>query len=398
MTATKARGTGAADMQDILKRFEDAYGKALKDLGRFNLVAFGDAGVGKSTLVNSIFGGHVAQTGAGRPVTQATTYHEHPNGVLGFYDTKGIETGHSKAEVVSDLRKIIDDQRSKPVSEQIHVIWYCLRSTDRWEPADAAIVRELASEGVPIVVVMTQVRKRPDGQVDPTATTVAEAIVDDELPISPENRVFMTMAVADEFGGWETHGLEDLLDATFRLAPESVRGALIAAESIDLRRKASEARKYIAGAATAAAAAGATPIPFADAAVLVPIQVGLMAKISAVFGLAIDKGTLATLAGAAFSAGGVTQLGKYIVTNMLKFLPGGNIAGGVIRAGVASSLTVAVGEAWIAVSTQLVKLGAERASSMSSDEIRTLFLDEFKTRAAKTTIRGRSGALNTREV
>src|SRR3954468_10972307 len=40
--------------------------------GRFNLAVFGKTGVGKSTLVNAIFGEEVARTGIGEPVTKGS--------------------------------------------------------------------------------------------------------------------------------------------------------------------------------------------------------------------------------------------------------------------------------------------------------------------------------------
>ena len=89
------------------------------------------------------------------------------------------------------------------------------------------------------------------------------------------------------------------------------------------------------------------PIPFSDAAALVPIQVGMFAGVTVTYGLPISKGTFVTLAGAALSYGGLTTAGKYLVTNLLKFVPGGNVAGGAIRASVAGTLTLTAGEAWI---------------------------------------------------
>ena len=85
----------------------------------------------------------------------------------------------------------------------------------------------------------------------------------------------------------------------------------------------------------------------------------------------------------------MTTAGRYIVTNLLKFVPGANIAAGTIRAGVASALTYAVGEAWIAVCTQLFKLGPAAVERLPAEELRELFLREFKDRASIS--RGSSG-------
>ena len=50
--------------------FRTEYEKQNAALGRFNLAIFGKTGVGKSTLINAIFGEEVARTGIGEPVTQ----------------------------------------------------------------------------------------------------------------------------------------------------------------------------------------------------------------------------------------------------------------------------------------------------------------------------------------
>jgi uncharacterized protein (DUF697 family) len=373
---------------DVTARARAAYGEALRELGRFNLAVFGKTGVGKSTLINAIFGSEVAATGTGRPVTLQTTYHEHPSGYFGVYDSGGIEVGEEGDEILRRFRALIEERRAGPVSEQIHVIWYCVRAADlRFEDAQAEFVRRLAGDGVPVLFVLTQVQTR-DGEIHPEVRKLAESIVARDLPLADGNRVFFTMARPDEFGGFPAHGLSELLDATFRVAPEAVRAALTAAQRLDLERKASRARTYVVAAAASAAAIGATPIPFADAGLLVPVQVAMMARIAAVFGLSVSAGTFASVAGAAFTAGGVTQAGRYLATSMLKLVPGaGTLAGGTIRAGVASSLTYAVGEAWIVVCSRLHRLGPRAVATLESGEIRQMFVRELERRTG----RGRSG-------
>ena len=49
--------------------FRHEFDKQSAAMGRFNLVIFGKTGVGKSTLINAIFGEEVARTGIGEPVT-----------------------------------------------------------------------------------------------------------------------------------------------------------------------------------------------------------------------------------------------------------------------------------------------------------------------------------------
>jgi len=383
MSAPTPRPGGEIELRDAMRSFEDAYEQALADLGRFNLAIFGKTGVGKSTLINAIFSADVAKTGTGRPVTLKTEYFEHPSGYFGVYDSEGIEVGEQGDAILARLREIVAGKRDGPVSEQIHAVWYCVRAGDlRFEDGQARFIEALVAEGLPVMFVLTQVHMR-DGTIHPAVLELAASVTERGLPLAPENRVFFTMAVADDWSGWPAHGLRELLDATFRVAPDAVATALTAAQKIDLERKAARARGYVKGAALSAAATGATPIPFSDAALLVPIQIGMMAKIGAIFGLGLKKGTLSTLAGAALTAGGVTNVGRYVATSLLGFVPGGAIVGGGIRAGVASTLTYAVGEAWIAVCLQLFRLGPTAAQALPASEVRELFLREFRKRAAR---------------
>ncbi|NJK54355.1 MAG: DUF697 domain-containing protein, partial [Leptolyngbyaceae cyanobacterium SU_3_3] len=93
----------------------------------------------------------------------------------------------------------------------------------------------------------------------------------------------------------------------------------------------------------------AAPIPFSDAIAIVPIQIGMLAGISATFGLSIDESFLTTIVGSLVAGAGGTLAGRAIVSSLLKFVPGvGSIAGGALAATTAAALTTAFGEAYIA--------------------------------------------------
>lgn len=90
------------------------------------------------------------------------------------------------------------------------------------------------------------------------------------------------------------------------------------------------------------------PIPFADAFLLVPTQVAMLAGISAAFGLELSTAFLSTLVAAATGVVGATFAGRALVGNLIKLLPGaGPAVGGGINAAMAAALTVALGEVYI---------------------------------------------------
>ena len=349
-------------------------------VGRFNLAVFGKTGVGKSTLVNAIFGEAVAATGIGRPVTQGSHLYVHRTGKLGIYDTQGLEVGRDTDQIVAELERFIEHSRLMPFPEQVHLAWYCVRATDRrFEQTEGVFIRKLAEDlGLPVVLVLTQVPGRRDatGQlfVAPDVVELAEQIAQLELPVH-EGRPVLVNAVADPFTGVEQHGLLDLLDATFRLAPSEATDALVAAQKIDPARKAAAAEKAVRAASAAAAAAGFTPIPFADAAVLVPIQIGMMARIATIYDIPMQRATVASLAATTVT----TQAGRAAATGLLKLVPGvGTIVGGAITGGVAGTITLAVGEAWHRVCIGMAEGGFQTVSgTLDSSLIQKVFNREL---------------------
>ena len=147
----------------------------------------------------------------------------------------------------------------------------------------------------------------------------------------------------------EPMGLDDLVEATFGLVPEGVRQAFAAAQRVSLRQKRERARLCVGSSSAAAAAAAAAPIPFADAATLVPIQIRMLAQISAIYGLDVTRAFLTNLVFLILGPAAAMMVGRAVAASLLEFFPGaGTVLGGVIGATVAGTLTFTLGEAYIA--------------------------------------------------
>jgi uncharacterized protein (DUF697 family) len=295
--------------------------------------------------------------------------------------------GVDNKAIIADLNSAMKSMRRMPLAEQIHVAWYCVRGMDRrFEDAEAEFVTRLDELGLPVIVVLTQVPMRSDvpsdaddgeGPFHPDAVELAQRIEARRLPIVA-GRPFLTYAKPDPFSGQHAYGLTEVLDATFRVAPEGAHGALVAAQEIDQVRKVKEAQKHIGVAAASAAAAAASPIPFSDAAMLVPIQLRMMARIAQIYKIKFDRAALMAIA----SATAATSAGRATFTGLLKMVPGaGTVAGGVIGAGVATSFTYAMGQAWLIVCQRVAtgRFGAV-GGALDNAEIRDMFLAEFKRR------------------
>ena len=98
--------------------------------------------------------------------------------------------------------------------------------------------------------------------------------------------------------------------------------------------------KIIHTAAAAAATTAASPIPFSDAALLIPIQITMITGLYKANGANISRGVV----DGALRATMASRVGKSLAGNILKFIPGvGTIVGGTLNAGVAVAFTEALG-------------------------------------------------------
>jgi uncharacterized protein (DUF697 family) len=234
-------------------------------------------------------------------------------------------------------------------------------------------VRRIADLGLPVIIVITQVPFR-DGRAHPEAVEFADFITQCALPVHPDGRPVLTNAVHDPFTDSPVAGLHELLDVTYAIVPEAVEGALTAAQRLDLERKKKAVAAVIRQAVAVASGVGAAPIPFADAALLVPNQVTMIARITAAYGLPASTSRTMAIAGSVVLTGGATMAGRYAVTNLLKFVPGGQIAGSAISATVAAALTKAVGVAWSRVCEYALTMDPQqRDAFLSSGAVSEVF-------------------------
>ena len=325
--------------------FADAATENRRRFGRFNLGIVGETGVGKSSLVNAVFGEARARVGVGLPVTRGVNYYH--EGALGIWDFEGFEIGGGAPQLLREnLRKIAE----RPADEQISVVWYCvLSSAGRLTRTDIAMINELEAAGLPVIIVLTKVdwdRNPVTGKMTPSyaAETLRRWIENprDEVgrPITIHNRGVVLTSAVNSKGKGVGYGLSDLVERTLELSPASEKDAFRIVQTLNLGWKRDMARRDVTAATASAAAAAAVPIPIATAAVLAPIQLAMMGRVAVVYNLELRS---------VFSVSALAQLatqmtGRALAASLVKFIPG---AGSVIDAAVASALTAATGEGWI---------------------------------------------------
>ena len=141
-------------IKDLLKENE---------IKHLNLQIIGKTGVGKSTLVNAIFGEKVADVKKGEPCTMETKcYESEKYDFIRIYDTRGIEISKDFdiEKVFNETLKDIKEKCEKNEPDNlIHCLLYCFTGT-RFEREEGEILVKLRQtyEGkkLPIILVLTQ--------------------------------------------------------------------------------------------------------------------------------------------------------------------------------------------------------------------------------------------------
>jgi len=328
--------------------FDDVVRNVLNDikLGNFTVLIAGKTGVGKSTIINEVFRGNIAKTGSGRPVTDKIKEYRKDGVPISIIDTIGFELA-DYTKIIDELSKEIDKRLSSDnADDHIHIAWICINtSSDRIENAEIDLLKKIRGYDIPVIVVLTK-----------TINSKSPFIEEAKKILSEANAVIPIRALSEDIDGLELKpmGIDKLISETYELLPDAKKRAYTNALS-NKHKKALELRKKQAGfevnvACGLAGAAGATPIPFSQAFVLVPIQVGMLAKISQTFGMEVSATMLSTLVTSLVGASSATLIGRTVVSGLLKFIPGaGSVIGGTIAATTAASLTKVLGETYISV-------------------------------------------------
>lgn len=213
---------------------------------------------------------------------------------------------------------------------------------------------------VPIVVVLTQSFSKKKAQ------EMRQTLLNENLDIIQVIPVLAEDYEIEDLGIIKSYGLETLIKVMGEALPDELTKTLQHVQIVCLEEKKRLAQAAVATAVVAAVGEGAAPIPFSDCALLIPTQIGMITSITVIFGIDVNKNIITALLSSTIGAGGATILGKMVVTNILKFIPGaGTIIGGAISASTAGVITAALGEAYIGIMELVFK------GEMSIDDLGT---------------------------
>jgi len=211
-----------------------------KELEKMNFIAIGTSGVGKSTLINEIFGEQIAKEGMGtRTTLESKKYESKLVPFLSVLDTMGTEigSGHRLIDVLQEtLQQITQKLNSNDPNEHIHCILYCTTS-NRFFPDELDVILKLREKydgkKLPIVIVYTRATK--DDEVESIRKSINDFLSKHGESLSNDifGITFIPVNVREEVRkifGDETiqprFGLSTLMSTCFKKGEKSYRIAI----------------------------------------------------------------------------------------------------------------------------------------------------------------------------
>lgn len=322
-------------VEDVKSKFEEQFSEECQQITAPNILLLGQTGVGKSSLVNTIFGKDLAKVSDIKPETRGFFTYSVPGQPINIIDSEGFEIANTNS-FTQALGEFIDSNFNT-ITNQIHIAWYCISvGSNRVLPFDCEIIDFLRKKNIPVCVVFTHCDT--DDANGTIAKSLQAGIVDRFGTSVPCFQTSNDKEVNEELD------IEELLTwSVDNLNEDNLKAGFVAAQKISLAKKEESVQKRIKYYAGVAAGIGASPIPMSDAVLLTGLQTAMAQDIFRLYGL--KNGVMSTLQNIIQSKL-VSMLGKCVAGNLIKLIPGfGQIAGALVNGTVAASITHSLGYA-----------------------------------------------------
>ena len=329
-------------MTDFERKVEEELKKQQEAILKPNIAVVGGTGVGKSSLVNRFFGENFAEIGSGKPITKGMVRYEKEDIPVTIYDTEGYEissASNGKVNFDEKIKPEIERMNNGELKDQIHLVWYCISITNhRITNYDLENIEYFTKNRMKTAIILTQCdndEELPDGS-GKTANEFNKIIKEK----FKEVEIFETSAENKEL----ILDLEKLQNWSYEsLDNELLKESFVSAQKVSIEAKKKEAYRIVQiVTGTATTTAGINPIPLSDALLIAPQQIVMCMRIAHIFKFdAMGEGVTALLKQQVISL-----VGKQLAASLTKFIP---VVGNIINAGVAGTLTFALGATMIEI-------------------------------------------------
>ena len=234
------------EYENIMEKINNKFLQIIKtnfhaiELEKMNFMVIGTSGVGKSTLINEIFGEKLAEEGEGKRITTKTTRYESKLvPFISLLDTMGTEkgSGHKLSDVLKEtLDEIMKKLDSINPNDHIHCILYCTTS-NRFFKEELEVILKLREKydgkKLPIVIVYTRGTKEKEVQgvkktINDFLEEHGETLSDDIFGITfiKINAREEEIEGIDKVSLFPSFGLSNLMKTCFKKGEKSYRFAI----------------------------------------------------------------------------------------------------------------------------------------------------------------------------
>ncbi|WQS40777.1 50S ribosome-binding GTPase [Helicobacter pylori] len=308
--------------------------------------------MGKSSLINALFGKEIAKAGVGKPITQhLEKYIDEQKGLI-LWDTKGIEDKDYHDTMQSIKKEMEDSFKTLSEKEAIDVAYLCVKETSSRFKRERELLSFAKNWNIPMIVVFTNTQ----AEAGEAFVQETKGIIDEEWGFKGFVRAYVRVnSVAFSFRGMKVpvEGLEELVAETEKCLSDAIKNKKnhflsVQKANIQKRKQAmiEECKTIIHVASGAAGAAGLIPIPFSDMPLIAGVQKRMIHEMNDAFEVSLGKSVGASLVAGLLGVTAVAQVGRTLVNGFLKFIP---VVGSVAGGATAAVITEGIGFAYLKV-------------------------------------------------
>ncbi len=357
-----------------------------------NILLMGATGVGKSSLINALFGQEVAKAGAGGPITQHLEKHVNEEKGLILWDTKGIEAADYQNTMESLKKEMEDSFETRDEKKAIDVAYLCVKETSsRVEGREKALLSFAKQWNIPTIVIFTHTQAEAGDE----SVKEAQRVINEEWGFKGFIKAYVRVnSVAYSFRGMEVpiEGLKELVYETVKCFPDAQKNKkdrllsmvrnkknhflCIQKADIQARKQAMiyRSKTIIHIASGSAGAVGLSPIPFSDMPIIAGAQMLMIEEMNRAFEVKMEESVATSLITGLLGVTAVAQVGRTLVNGFLKFIP---IVGSVAGSATAVAITEGIGFAYLKVLETCFNDETGEVELPAMDTIKSLFKESY---------------------
>lgn len=314
-----------------------------------NVLFLGNSGVGKTTLINAIMN-ETAATGIGiEGTTKELKAYENEEVPFRIIDTIGYEPTSflQKNKAINEVKKWSKDAAiEKNDDTSIDLICLCVDGTSsKLFPKTINDFLKSVSiwRSVPILVIITKSYSLPDRELN--REMVNNAFKGKDCKLRGIFPVVASPYVISEDIVVPPEGVTELISAINELLPEGIQASKTDINTYNLSRKRVMAHSATVACTGIGVAIGAVPIPFPDAALLIPTETTMINLLAKIYDIKQDEKSKQFF-NSIVEVGTVSLAARSLIT-ALKAIPAINIGASVLNAVIAGVFVAAIGEGTI---------------------------------------------------